>query len=88
MGKLKQRFDALPSTKRFAVAFFILLAICLPAIPITIHSDHRILQHLSDTQFALFTLLLCIGYAALLAGAGHIGEIIVKRRHPKGKSNM
>lgn len=87
MGKLKDRFDALPTAKRFAVVFCICLVICVPAIPIAVHSDRRILQDLSDIQFTFFALGLCIGYAALLAVAGLVGEIVLNKRKKNHESN-
>jgi len=74
MGKMTERFNALTARRRFILVFSICLAICLPVIPITIHSDRRILEQLSDFQFGLFALVLCVGYAALLAGMGMICE--------------
>ena len=76
MGKLTNKFNGLSAGRQFVVLFSICFIILLPVIPLTIHSDRRILQQLSDFQFLLFALVLCVGYAALLAVAGWLGANI------------
>jgi hypothetical protein len=67
MRKLSEKFARLSARTRFLVLFSILFIICVPAIPLVLHSDRRIYPEWSDKKFAAFGVFLCAAYAAFLA---------------------
>ena len=69
--------------RKFTVVFIAIFMICLPAIPLVLHDDHRILQQLTDLEFILFGILLCAAYGAFLSGCGLLGKIIINRCRKK-----
>ena len=80
MNRIRNRFNALSARTRFLVSFSILFVVCLPAIPLVLHSDRRVYPEWSDAQFAVFGILLCAGYAAFLAGCGVFFARFLKKR--------
>jgi hypothetical protein len=80
MSKLSDKFNRLSRQAKFWYLFAILFVLDLSALLLVLHDGRRIFPSWSDFQFVLFGVVLCAGYAALLAGCGVYCERFVRRK--------
>jgi drug/metabolite transporter (DMT)-like permease len=80
MSKLSDKFNRLGAGAKFAIIFSVCFALGLIAIPVVLHSDHRIFPDWPDWKFIIFGVIVCAAYAAFLAGCGVLYERFFTKR--------
>ncbi len=80
MSKISDKFNRLGAGLKFGIVFSIWFILGLMAIPVVLHSDHRIFPDCPEWKFIVFAVLVCAAYAVFLAGTGVIYDKYFTRR--------